>query len=73
MSPQYLLSYWAALVLIMNKMRWSSTWKRKKQALPAEFYDGKSVLVGAYGTLFNGRSKFGVRGSRQEVVKEEGS
>jgi replicative superfamily II helicase len=39
------------------------------EALPAEFYDGKSVLVGAYETLFNGRSKFGVRGSGQEVVK----
>jgi replicative superfamily II helicase len=39
------------------------------QALPAEFYDGKAVLVGAYGTLFNGRSKFGVRGPGQEIVK----
>jgi replicative superfamily II helicase len=42
----------------------------KKQPLPAEFHDGMSVLVGAYETLFNGRSKFGVRGSRQEVVKD---
>jgi replicative superfamily II helicase len=41
----------------------------KKQPLPAEFYDGKSVLVGAYETLFNGRSRFGVRGSGQPVVK----
>ena len=39
------------------------------QPLSAEFHDGKSVLVGAYETLFNGRSKFGVRGSGQEVVK----
>jgi replicative superfamily II helicase len=39
------------------------------QPLPAEFYDGKAVLVGAYQTLFNGRSKFGVRGSGQERVK----
>ena len=39
------------------------------QPLPAEFYDGKSVLVGTYETLFNGRSKFGVSGSAQEVVK----
>jgi replicative superfamily II helicase len=39
------------------------------QPLPAEFHDGKAVLVGAYETLFNGRSKFGVRGSGQEVVK----
>ena len=41
----------------------------KGQALPAEFYDGQSVLVGAYETLFNGRSKFGVRGSGKEIVK----
>jgi len=39
------------------------------QPLPGEFYDGKSVLVGAYETLFNGRSKFGVRGSSQAVAK----
>jgi replicative superfamily II helicase len=39
----------------------------KGQPLPTEFYDGKSVLVGAYETLFNGRSKFGVRGSGQAV------
>jgi replicative superfamily II helicase len=39
------------------------------QPLAAEFYDGKAVLVGAYQTLFNGRSKFGVRGSGQERVK----
>jgi len=38
------------------------------QPLPAEFHDGKAVLVGAYETLFNGRSKFGVRGSGHEVV-----
>ncbi|MFC3704318.1 DEAD/DEAH box helicase [Devosia honganensis] len=41
----------------------------KGQPLSAEFQDGKSVLVGAYETLFNGRSKFGVRGSGQEVIK----
>ncbi len=41
----------------------------KGQPLSAEFHDGKSVLVGAYETLFNGRSKFGVRGSGQELVK----
>ena len=35
----------------------------KGQSLPAEFHDGKSVLVGTYETLFNGRSKFGVHGS----------
>lgn len=41
----------------------------KKQPLPGEFYDGKTVLVGSYETLFNGRSKFGVRNSGQDVVK----
>jgi len=41
----------------------------KGQPLPGEFYDGKSVLVGAYETLFNGRSKFGVRGAGQPAVK----
>jgi len=41
----------------------------KGQPLPAEFHDGKMVLVGAYETLFNGRSKFGVRGSGHQVVK----
>lgn len=41
----------------------------KGQPLAAEFHDGKSVLLGTYETLFNGRSKFGVRGSGHEVVK----
>lgn len=41
----------------------------KGQPLPAIFHDGKAVLVGAYETLFNGRGKFGVRGSGQQVVK----
>jgi hypothetical protein len=41
----------------------------KRQPLPAAFHDGKSVLVGAYETPFSGRSKFGLRGSGQEVVK----
>lgn len=39
------------------------------QSIAADFYDGKSVLVGSYETLFNGRSKFGVRSSGQTVVK----
>ena len=33
----------------------------KGQDLPPDFFDGKCVLVGAYETMFNGRSKFGVR------------
>jgi replicative superfamily II helicase len=37
--------------------------------LANEFFDGKAVLVGAYETLFNGRSKFGVRNSGQAIVK----
>ena len=41
----------------------------KGQALPADFYDGKSVLIGTYQALFNGRSKFGVSGSGLQVVK----
>jgi replicative superfamily II helicase len=41
----------------------------KGEDLPVDFYDGKAVLVGTYETLFNGRSKFGVRGSGQEAVK----
>jgi len=41
----------------------------RKQSLPGDFYDGKSVLVGSYETLFNGRSKFGVRNSGQDIVK----
>jgi hypothetical protein len=38
------------------------------QTLANEFFDGEAVL-GAYETLFNGRSKFGVRNSGQGVVK----
>jgi replicative superfamily II helicase len=41
----------------------------RKQPLPTEFEDGKAVLVGAYETLFSGRSKFGVRGSNKQPVK----
>ena len=41
----------------------------KGEPLPAEFLDGASVLVGAYETLFNGRSKFGVRGSSWPSVR----
>ena len=39
------------------------------QPLPTEFEDGQAVLVGAYETLFSGRSKFGVRGSNKQPVK----
>ncbi|MCA1530815.1 DEAD/DEAH box helicase [Bradyrhizobium yuanmingense] len=42
---------------------------QRGQPLPSAFHDGTSVLVGTYETLFNGRSKFGVRNSGQEVVK----
>lgn len=41
----------------------------KKQPLPTEFEEGKAVLVGAYETLFSGRSKFGVRGSGTRPLK----
>jgi replicative superfamily II helicase len=42
---------------------------KKGQPLPDAFHDGKAVLVGAYETLFTGRSKFGVRGSGRPTVK----
>lgn len=41
----------------------------KKQPFPTEFEDGKAVLVGAYETLFSGRSRFGVRGSSTQPIK----
>ncbi len=41
----------------------------KGHPFAGEFYEGKAVLVGAYETLFNGRSRFGVRNSGQEIVK----
>ena len=37
--------------------------------LSSKFFNGKSVLVGSYESLFNGRSKFGVRGSSRAPVK----
>ena len=40
----------------------------KGEAFPRDFYNGKSVMVGAYETLFNGRSRFGVSGSGQQAV-----
>lgn len=39
------------------------------QPISSDFYDGKAALVGSYETLFNGRSKFGVRNSGQVPVK----
>ena len=39
------------------------------QPFAGEFYDGKAVLVGAYETLFNGRSRFGFRNSGQDIIK----
>ena len=39
------------------------------QPFAGEFYDGKAVMVGAYETLFNGRSRFGLRNSGQDIVK----
>ena len=38
----------------------------------SEFLDGKSVLVGTYQTLFNGKSRFGVRGSATRVAERRG-
>ena len=39
------------------------------QPFPGEFHDSKAVMVGAYETLFNGRSRFGLRNSGQDIVK----
>ncbi len=39
------------------------------QPFAGDFYDGKAVMVGAYETLFNGRSRFGVRNSGQNIIK----
>ncbi|MGU3494570.1 DEAD/DEAH box helicase family protein [Xanthobacteraceae bacterium A53D] len=47
----------------------STTPYTKGQPLPNDFHDGKSVLVGAYETLFTGRSKFGVRGDGRAPIK----
>jgi replicative superfamily II helicase len=41
----------------------------KKQPFPTEFEEGNAVLVGAYETLFSGRSRFGVRGSGHQPLK----
>jgi hypothetical protein len=41
----------------------------KKQPFPTEFEEGKAVLVGAYETLFSGRSRFGVRGSSSQLAQ----
>jgi replicative superfamily II helicase len=41
----------------------------KKQPFPTEFEEGNAVLVGAYETLFSGRSRFGVRGSGHQPPK----
>ena len=42
---------------------------RRGEQLSPNFLDGKSVLVGSYESLFNGRSKFGVQGSGKAPVK----
>jgi replicative superfamily II helicase len=44
----------------------------KGQPIASDFRDGTAVLVGTYESLFNGRSKFGVRGSAQQAVKVSG-
>lgn len=36
---------------------------------PEAFMSGQAVLVGPYAALFNGRSRFGVRGSGREITK----
>lgn len=38
---------------------------KKGQQLHEEFKNGQAVMVGNYNALFNGKSKFGIRGERQ--------
>jgi replicative superfamily II helicase len=40
----------------------------KSADLPSEFLAGRSVLIGAYQSLFNGHSKFGVHGGGKAVT-----
>lgn len=40
-----------------------------RKSLDADFDNGNVVLVGAYQTLFNGKSVFGVKGSRSRTVQ----
>jgi len=42
---------------------------QKGQDFPDSFLSGKSILIGNYNSLFNGFSKFGVRGNPKEVIK----
>jgi replicative superfamily II helicase len=41
----------------------------RRQALASEFTDGSAILVGTYEALFNGRSRFGVRGSGDPIER----
>jgi replicative superfamily II helicase len=41
----------------------------RRKPLPTEFIDGSAILVGNYEALFNGRSRFGVRGSGNPTEK----
>ena len=41
----------------------------RRKPLPTEFTDGSAILVGNYEALFNGRSRFGVRGSGNPIEK----
>lgn len=57
-------------VLAMSRLYGiSSVPYQKGQPLAGDFLDGRSVMVGAYETLFNGRSKFGVRGSGTQPTR----
>lgn len=42
---------------------------QKGADLPSEFYKGNSILVCTYQALFNGNSKFGVRGGQREIIQ----
>lgn len=41
----------------------------RQKPLATEFADGSAILVGSYESLFNGRSRFGVRGAGNPIEK----
>ena len=46
--------------------------KEKRGELPEAFLNGLSVLISTYHALFNARSRFGVRGTAQEIIHAAG-
>jgi replicative superfamily II helicase len=46
--------------------------REKQGGFPDEFINGSSVLVSSYHALFNGQSRFGLRGGGKEIIHVEG-